>query len=99
MSRPPSPTTRNGCPAWTSEIAALGLAVTPSVGNFILIHFPGTPGRTAADADAFLSARGLILRRVDGYGLPQALRMTVGLAEANGLVVAALGAFMAGTER
>src|SRR5919112_697058 len=68
--------------AWlTREIEALGLKVTPSVGNFLLIHFPNEPGRTAKDADAFLTRRGLILRRVDSYGLPGALRMTVGDAE------------------
>ncbi|HFQ15214.1 MAG TPA: histidinol-phosphate transaminase, partial [Rhodobacteraceae bacterium] len=46
-----------------TELTGLGLEVTPSVGNFLLIHFPPTPGRTAAEADQFLSARGLILRR------------------------------------
>ena len=41
----------------------LGLEVTPSIANFILIHFPTTPGRTAEEADAFLTKRGLITRR------------------------------------
>ncbi len=79
----------------TKEIAALGIAVTPSVGNFLLLNFPDTKGKTAAEADAFLSARGLILRRVDGYGLPKALRLTIGDETANRLVVAALADFMA----
>jgi histidinol-phosphate aminotransferase len=78
----------------TREIEAVGLKVTPSVANFVLIHFPQEPGRTAKDADAFLTARGLILRRVEAYGLPHALRLTVGDAEANRLVVAALREFM-----
>src|SRR6476661_6279905 len=77
-------------PWLTEEIAKLGLQVTPSVANFILIHFPQTKGRTAADADAFLTQRGLILRQVTSYGLPDCLRMTVGTEEANRLVVAAL---------
>jgi histidinol-phosphate aminotransferase len=81
--------------AWLGEeIPKLGLAVTPSVANFVLIHFPQTPGRTAAEADAFLSKRGLILRRVSAYHLPNALRMTVGSEEANRLVVAALAEFI-----
>src|ERR1700691_6295368 len=46
-----------------TEIGKLGLKVTPSVANFVLIHFPETKGRTAKDADAFLTARGLILRQ------------------------------------
>jgi histidinol-phosphate aminotransferase len=81
--------------AWLSEeIANLGLKVTPSVGNFLLIHFPETPGRTAKEADAFLTERGLILRAVAGYKLPNALRMSVGTEEANRLVVAALKQFL-----
>jgi histidinol-phosphate aminotransferase len=80
--------------AWlTSEIRKLGLKVTPSIANFVLIHFPTTKGRTAEDADAFLMSRGLILRRVTSYHLPNALRMTVGSEEANKLVVAALAEF------
>ena len=77
------------------EMEKLGLKVTPSVANFLLIHFPETKGRTANDADAFLTARGLILRRVSSYRLPNALRMTVGTEEANRLVVAALQEFLA----
>jgi histidinol-phosphate aminotransferase len=78
----------------TKEIEGLGLKTTPSVGNFMLIHFPHEAGKTAKDADAFLSSRGLILRRIDGYGLPHALRLTVGTEEANRLVVETLRAFL-----
>ena len=76
------------------EIGKLGLKVTPSVANFLLIHFSEAEGRTAKDADAFLTARGLILRRVGAYKLPNALRMSVGTAEANRLVVAAIAEFL-----
>ncbi|WP_149737992.1 histidinol-phosphate transaminase [Rhizobium sp. RU20A] len=78
----------------TAEIEALGLTVTPSVANFVLIHFPDEEGRRAADADAFLMARGFILRAVRGYGFPNALRLTIGDEEANLGVVAALKAFV-----
>jgi histidinol-phosphate aminotransferase len=81
-------------PWLTAELTRIGLRVTPSVGNFLLVHFPAEKGRTARDADAFLGARGLILRRVDGYGLPGALRLTVGDEEQNRLVAAALAEFM-----
>lgn len=81
--------------AWlTEEIGVLGLKVTPSVANFVLIHFPETPGRTAKEADAFLTKRGLILRAVAGYKLPHCLRMSVGTEEANRLTVAALREFL-----
>ncbi|MBK9081237.1 MAG: histidinol-phosphate transaminase [Rhizobiales bacterium] len=81
------------------EIAALGLKVTPSVGNFLLIEFPREKGRTAAEADAFLTRRGLILRAVGAYGLPDCLRLTIGSAEQMKLVVAALTDFMSGAPR
>jgi histidinol-phosphate aminotransferase len=77
----------------TDEIRRLGLTVNDSVANFILIQFP-KGGKSAAKADAFLSARGLILRGVANYGLPDALRLTVGPAEANERVVHALREFM-----
>ncbi len=79
----------------TREIAALGLRVTPSIGNFVLIHFPGEAGKGAVEADLFLRERGLVLRRVAGYGFPNALRMSVGLEEANRGVVTALADFLA----
>lgn len=78
----------------TDEIRALGLKVDDAVANFVLIRFPQTPGKTAEDADRFLCARGLILRGVANYGLPDCLRLTVGPEEANKRVVAALKEFM-----
>ena len=82
-------------PWLTSELQRLGLTVTPSVGNFLLVHFPKEPGKAAKDADDFLAKRGLILRAVGGYGLPDALRLTIGSEEANRKVVAALEEFLA----
>jgi len=79
--------------AWlTAEIGKLGLKVTPSVANFVLIHFDDVA--TATACDAFLTQRGLILRRVSAYRLPACLRMTVGTEEANRLAVAALAEFV-----
>jgi histidinol-phosphate aminotransferase len=81
--------------AWlTNEIGKLGLEVTPSAANFLLIHFPTAKGKTAQDADQFLTRRGLILRQVAAYRLPHALRMSVGTEEANRLVVQALAEFL-----
>ena len=81
-------------PVLTKGIEALGLKVTPSVGNFLLIHFPHGGGHSAKEADAFLSARGLILRAVGAYALPDCLRLTIGKDEANALVLGALRDFM-----
>lgn len=80
----------------SEAVRAMGLVVTPSVANFVLVHFPEEAGRTAAEADAFLTARGVITRRVSSYGLPNALRVTIGGAEANGAFLDGLRAFLKG---
>ena len=81
--------------AWVTEkLTGLGLTVTPSVGNFILIHFPDEDGKRAPDADTFLLNEGIVLRAVANYGLPNALRMTIGSEEANRDVVDALARFL-----
>ena len=85
-------------PKLTQGLEALGLEVTPSVGNFVLIHFPDEPGKGAAEADAFLLDRGCVLRRVTNYGFPNALRMTVGSADACEAVIANLKLFLEGKQ-
>lgn len=79
----------------TAAIRGLGLDVDDSVCNFLLIRFSDLPGKTSKDADRFLAERGLILRGVASYGLPEFLRLTVGPAGANEKVIAALTDFMA----
>ena len=83
-------------PRLTRALEEIGLSVTPSVGNFILVHFPRTPGRTADDADAALLAEGIVTRKVGAYKLPDALRITVGSEEANLLLVDVLTRLMKG---
>lgn len=78
----------------TEQLQALGLKVTPSVGNFLLIHFAASGKKTAGMADAFLNEHGIILRRMEAYGLPHCLRMTIGDEEANRAVVSALTDFL-----
>lgn len=51
-----------------------GLSVLPSRANFLLVH----AGDRVAALDAHLKSRGLIARRVDGYGLPEHLRISIG---------------------
>lgn len=81
--------------AWTTkELRTLGLDVTESVGNFLLIHFPQSGSHTARSADAFLNSRGIILRSTAGYGLGNALRMTIGTGDENRAVIAALQEFL-----
>ncbi len=76
------------------ECEMLGLKVTPSVGNFMLIHFPENGNKSAKAADAFLKSKAIILRAVAAYGLPNCLRLTIGTEADNRAVVAALAEFM-----
>ena len=82
-------------PWLAEEIGKLGLTVMPSVTNFLLVRFDGS-GATAAEADAYLLQNGIVLRRMEVYGLPNALRLTVGSEEANRAVVATLRTFLTG---
>ena len=65
--------------------------------NFVLPEFPDAPGKTAADADAFLQSQGMIVRRVENYGLPNHLRITLGTDEEMDSVLNALTQFMGGS--
>ncbi len=79
---------------WLRErLHGLGLTSAPSAGNFLLVRF--RDAREAAEADAALTAAGFMLRAMGAYGLPDYLRLSVGDAEANVGVVAALKRFLA----
>lgn len=78
---------------WLSDqLTSLGLGVVPSVCNFVLVRF-GTPER-GKRADEFLRSKGIIVRAMGGYGLPDALRITIGRDDENQAVVAALAEFI-----
>jgi len=70
----------------------LGIATTASVGNFVLARF-GDVG-TAEKADAFLRERGIIVRRVAAYGLPDCLRVSIGAPDEMQDFIAAMQDFM-----
>ncbi len=80
-------------PWLTDAITRLGVTVTPSAGNFVLVHFKDKA--TAHAADAHFLEHGIVVRRMDGYDIPQALRISVGTEEANHAVVKALKGFLA----
>jgi len=75
------------------ELAVLGLAVKPSVANFVLVRFPPAP-KDAAAAFAFLKARGILTRQMTAYGLPEHLRITIGTEEEMRAVTATLADFL-----
>ncbi len=83
-------------PWLTQQLGGLGLDVVPSSANFVLVGFPRSGGRLAAEAEAFLAGRGLLVRGVGGYGLPDHLRLTIGLETHNRAMIETLADFMTG---
>jgi len=83
-------------PWLAQQLGGLGLDVVPSAANFVLVGFPTSPGKTAAEAETYLAHRGLIVRGVANYGLPHHLRITIGLEAHNRALAEHLAAFLAG---
>ncbi|MEI6558196.1 MAG: histidinol-phosphate transaminase [Rhodospirillaceae bacterium] len=76
---------------WFAEqLRALGLTVYPSEANFVLVSFAGWGD--PATVRAFLKARGILVRQMTAYGLPQCLRITIGRSDELREVVDALSA-------
>jgi len=81
---------------FSERLRALGLTVHPSVGNFVLVSFAALPaGRNDAEAARLhLKARGILVRQMGSYGLPDCLRITIGLREQMDTVADALADFI-----
>ncbi len=73
------------------RVNAAGFKVHPSAANFLLVDF-GAP-ESAIAADRHLRARGIIVRHVKSYGLPNCLRVTIGTDEECDLVAENLTEF------
>ena len=81
--------------SWLDQkLRDLGLKVTPSVGNFLLVDFPDDSKHSVEQANAYLQSQRILLRGVASYGLPESLRLTVGTEEENRAVVKALTEFL-----
>lgn len=72
-------------------LRAMGLATIPSVCNFVTVDV-GRPGRELFQR---LLERGVIVRPLDAYGMPNHLRVSVGLPEQNDRLLTALGELIA----
>ncbi|OEJ69624.1 histidinol-phosphate transaminase [Magnetovibrio blakemorei] len=86
--------------SWIAKTEAalhdLGIETTASVGNFVLARFGEVS--TAERADAFLRERGIIVRRVASYGLPDCLRISMGTADEMEAFLATMRAFMGASQ-
>jgi histidinol-phosphate aminotransferase len=75
-------------PWLTQQLTALDIDVPPSAGNFVLARFESASA--AESADHALKQQGIIVRRVGAYGLPESLRITVGLEDEMRALIAVL---------
>ncbi len=78
-------------PRLAAGLAAAGIRVWPSEANFVLADFGSVDKANAADS--FMRSRGIIVRKVGGYGLPSCLRVTVGTTEEVDLAIEAFTEF------
>jgi len=77
----------------TAGFHRLGLAWIPSSGNFVSVEIPRAAGKArAGEVFEHLLRQGVIVRPVAGYGMPDHLRVTIGLAAENERFLAALAA-------
>lgn len=81
-------------PWLTRELRDIGLSVPDSQGNFILVQFPEGNGKDASSAIAHMNSHGIIPRQMSGYGLPDCVRITIGLESDNKLVLESLREFV-----
>ena len=83
---------RNNAAGYQQFIEAftqLGLEFVPSHGNFVLVKV-GDDDEAGARVNLALLKQGVIVRPVGSYGLPQWLRISIGLPQENAIFIAAL---------
>jgi histidinol-phosphate aminotransferase len=76
----------NGMLQLTQGFAEMGLEYIPSVGNFITVDV----NRPGPEVDQLLLREGCIVRPVANYGLPNHLRVSIGLREENERLLTAM---------
>src|SRR5450830_853419 len=73
----------------TQAFDTMGLTYLPSFGNFVMVQV-GSDDGAGARVNLGLLKKGIIVRPLANYGLPQWLRITIGLPEENAAFIAAL---------
>jgi histidinol-phosphate aminotransferase len=83
---------RNNAAGYAQFVEAfeeLGLEYVPSFGNFVLVKVGDDDG-AGARVNLALLKQGVIVRPVGNYGLPQWLRISIGLPQENAIFITAL---------
>ncbi len=78
----------------TAAFDQMGITYVPSVGNFVLFR-AGDDDNAGAKVNLALLKQGIIVRPVGNYGLPQWLRVSIGLPEENEAFIVALKSVLA----
>ncbi len=81
-------------PWFEKELKLLKLDFQTSVTNFLLIKFPDEIFNNAQSAVKFLAERGILVRGMDAYGLPNYLRVSIGNEEENITFIKQLKSFL-----
>lgn len=76
----------------TTELRAMGLTVTDSVCNFIMLHFNSADQMKSCDT--YLKENGIMVGPLGAYGMDKTLRITVGTEEENQAFISAMKDFM-----
>jgi histidinol-phosphate aminotransferase len=84
---------RAGLAQLNTGLAAFNIRCLPSWGNFLLADLSGLPTSSQRSGQGLFEAllvQGVITRPVQGYGLPQYLRISVGTEAENAALIAAI---------
>lgn len=84
-----------GLKFWEKELKKLGIPFWKSQGNFVLVDVQKGLGRTGVEVYQNCLRRGVIFRPVANYGLPGAMRISVGTPAENKAALKALKAEIA----
>ncbi|MBO4369275.1 MAG: histidinol-phosphate transaminase [Desulfovibrio sp.] len=83
---------REGRKRLTEELSAMHCTVWPSSANFLLFQLPS--GFTAKDCFTTLLSQGIIIRTLQGYDLPEHLRVSIGNEEENTVFLEAMRRYL-----
>ena len=81
----------------TTAFDNMNLQYIPSVGNFICVDLQ-TTGQSGIEIYKQLLHQGVIVRPIDNYGLPNHLRITIGLRHENEIFIQALESILTGLD-